>query len=420
MARDFSILAREIGSKAREAAAGMARAGVSVKNRFLTAVADRLGGSQDALLQANGDDVSAARRAGTAAALVDRLTLDPRRVMGMAASLREIAALPDPVGEISGMWVRPNGLRVGRMRIPLGVVGIIYEARPNVTSDAAGLCVKSGNAVVLRGGSEALRSNRFIAELMREELRRVDLPENGIQLVGETDHAFVDELLKLEQYIDLIVPRGGEALIRSVAEKSRIPVVKHYKGVCHVYVDEFADLAMAREICLNAKVQRPAVCNAMETLLVHEEVAVPFLRDAGAALAAQGVEIRGCPRTQAILPAAKAAVEADWYEEYLGLILAVRVVDGLDEAMAHIRKYGSLHTESIVTRDYARAERFVREVESSTVVVNASTRFSDGYELGLGAEVGISTSKIHAYGPMGLQGLTTQKFVVYGNGQIRT
>jgi glutamate-5-semialdehyde dehydrogenase len=318
------------------------------------------------------------------------------------------------------MWRRPNGLLVGRMRIPLGVIGIIYEARPNVTVDAAALCLKSGNAVILRGGSEAIASNVAIAGLLQEVLETSGLPPAAVQVIGVTDRRAVYEMLQLEEHIDLIIPRGGEDLIRAVVRDSKIPVLKHYKGVCHIFVDESADIDAAIRICLNAKTQRPGVCNAMETLLVHQAIADGFLPPAAHALEGAGVALRGCPRTRAIVPSAGEAREEDWYAEYLDLILAVRVVDGIDEAMAHIAHYGSLHTEAILTRDYARAQRFLREVNSSTVLVNASTRFSDGFELGLGAEIGISTTKLHAFGPMGLEELTTTKFIIYGDGQVRT
>lgn len=318
------------------------------------------------------------------------------------------------------MWRRPNGLLVGRMRIPLGVIGIIYESRPNVTADAAALCLKSGNAVILRGGSEALRSNLAIAGILREVLREEGLPGGAVQVVPTADREAVTEMLKLEDYIDLIIPRGGEELIRKVVEISRIPVIKHYKGVCHIFVDASADLEMATNLAMNAKTQRPGVCNAMETLLVHRDIYRDFLPKAAESLKRAGVTLRGCPRTCEILPGTEEATEKDWYEEYLDLVLAVRVVNDLDEAIRHIRKYGSLHTESIVTRDYGNAQRFLQEVNSSTVLVNASTRFSDGFELGLGAEIGISTTKLHAFGPMGLEELTTRKFIIYGNGQVRT
>jgi len=318
------------------------------------------------------------------------------------------------------MWRRPNGLLVGRMRIPLGVIGIIYESRPNVTVDAAALCLKAGNAVILRGGSEAINSNTALSLILRGVLRVKGLPENAIQLIPMVDREAVNLMLQLDEHIDLIIPRGGEDLIRAVVSQSRIPVIKHYKGVCHVFVDADADLDMAVRICLNAKVQRPGVCNAMETLLVHKGAAAAFLPAVAEALEKAGVVLRGCERTRAILPGLEEATEKDWHEEYLDLILAVKVVDGIDEAIRHIEKYGSLHTESIVTRDYDNAQRFLKEVNSSTVLVNASTRFSDGFQLGLGAEIGISTTKLHAFGPMGLEELTTQKFIIYGSGQVRT
>jgi glutamate-5-semialdehyde dehydrogenase len=338
----------------------------------------------------------------------------------MAKGLEEVALLPDPVGEIVKMWKRPNGLLVGRMRIPLGVILLIYESRPNVTIDSAGLCFKSGNAVILRGGKESLRSNLALAEVFRSVLRDFGLPEDAVQVVPTPERQAMEYLLELEDYIDLVIPRGGEGLIRFVVEKSRIPVIKHYKGVCHVYVDDEADLEKAIKICVNAKCQRPGVCNAMETLLVHEKIAPEFLPRLAKEYSAYGVELRGCPKTLSILPNAKPATEEDWYAEYLDLILAVRVVSSLDEAIEHISKYGSNHTEAIVTENYTKAMKFIQEVDASLVLVNASTRFNDGGELGLGAEIGISTTKLHAYGPMGLEELTTTKFIAFGNGQIRT
>jgi glutamate-5-semialdehyde dehydrogenase len=337
----------------------------------------------------------------------------------MAKGLRDIGALPDPVHEIVKMWRRPNGLQVGRMRIPLGVIGIIYEARPNVTADAAALCLKSGNAVILRGGSEAHFSNQAIGEILRQACAETRVPQDAVQMVPIRDHALINELLQLEDYIDLIIPRGGEELIRAVVAQSRIPVIKHYKGVCHVYVDKDASLEMAERICMNAKVQRPSVCNAVETLLVHEAIARRFLPAMIAKYQAAGVEIRGCEKTSALVPGIKRATEADWTTEYLDLILSVRIVRDLDEAIDHIERYGSEHTETIVTSNYERSREFIDRVNSSAVMVNASTRFNDGGELGLGAEIGISTSKIHAFGPMGLEELTTTKFVVLGDGQIR-
>ncbi len=410
----------KIAVSAKEASEGLAVLPSGVKNGALLRMAEDLLEKRDLLKAENGRDVSEAREKGLTAAMIDRLTLKDGTIEAMAGGLREVAALPDPVGRVTSMWRRPNGLLVGRMRIPLGVIGIIYESRPNVTADAAALCLKSGNAVILRGGSEALRSNLAIAGILQEVLRREGIPDGAIQVVPTADREAVTEMLKLEDHIDLIIPRGGEELIRKVVELSRIPVIKHYKGVCHIFVDETADMDMAAALVMNAKTQRPGVCNAMETLLVHRKIAGEFLPKAAASLKRAGVTLRGCPHTREVLPDAEEAMEKDWYEEYLDLILAVRVVDDLDEAVRHIRKYGSLHTESIVTRDYGNAQRFLQEVNSSTVLVNASTRFSDGFELGLGAEIGISTTKLHAFGPMGLEELTTQKFIIYGNGQVRT
>ena len=390
------------------------------KNRILRAVGAALRENASYLQEENARDVAAAAEKGLPAAMIDRLTLKEATIAAMAAGCDEVAALDDPVGKVTSMWRRPNGLLVGRMRIPLGVIGIIYESRPNVTVDAAALCLKSGNAVILRGGSEAINSNRAVAGIITDVLKRGPLPPDAIQLVPMTDREAVYELLQLEEWIDLIIPRGGEDLIRTVVSHSKIPVIKHYKGVCHVFVDETAELEMAVRICMNAKVQRPGVCNALETLLVHREIAPRFLPLLAEQYRQAGVTLRGCPVTQEILPGVATATEADWHAEYLDLILAVKVVEDLDAAMDHIRRYGSLHTEAIVTSDYGRAQRFLQEVQSSTVLVNASTRFSDGFELGLGAEIGISTTKLHAYGPMGLEELTTSKFIIYGNGQVRT
>jgi len=409
-----------VARAARDASRRLASTRATAKNAALLAMAEGLEKERGRLKQENEKDLETARARGLSAALIDRLTLSDKVIESMAAGLREVAALPDPVGEITGMWRRPNGLLVGRQRIPLGVIGIIYEARPNVTADAAGLCLKSGNAVVLRGGSEAFHSNVAVADVLGRAAALHGIPEGAIGIIGTTDRTAVDEMLKLDDYIDVIIPRGGEELIRKVVETSRIPVIKHYKGVCHVFVDESADRDMALSIIINAKTQRPGVCNAAETLLVHRSVAAEWLPGAAAALIERGVELRGCPETQALVTGAKPAVEDDWYAEYLDLILAVRVVSGMDEAIGHIEKYGSLHTESIVTQNEANARRFVDEVNSSCVFVNASTRFSDGFELGLGAEIGISTTKLHAYGPMGLLELTTTKFIGFGDGQIRS
>ena len=410
----------QIAKNAKHAASAVANLSSAEKDEALVEMAEQLIHHTDTLIEENEKDVEYARRKGLSKAMIDRLTLDEKSIRAMARGLEEVAALPDPVGKITSMWRRPNGLLVGRMRIPLGVIGIIYESRPNVTVDAAALCLKAGNAVILRGGSEAINSNTALSLILRGVLRVKGLPENAIQLIPMVDREAVNMLLKLDEYVDLIIPRGGEELIRAVVSQSRIPVIKHYKGVCHVYVDSSAEPGMAERICFNAKVQRPGVCNAMETLLVHREIAPSFLPPMAEKFKAAGVELRGCPETRRILPWAGEAREEDWSAEYLDLILAVRVVEGLDEAVRHIIRYGSSHTESIVTRDYENAERFLKEVPSSTVLVNASTRFSDGFELGLGAEIGISTTKLHAFGPMGVEDLTTSKFIVYGTGQIRT
>jgi len=410
----------QICRAAKEAAARLGRADSSKKNAALAGMAKGLRGRSEWLKAENRKDMDAGKAGGLSAAMLDRLLLTDARIRQMADGIEEVIALPDPVGEILKIWRRPNGLLVGRMRIPLGVIGIIYESRPNVTADAAALCVKSGNAVVLRGGSEAICSNTAIARVLRDALPESGLPEDAVSIISQTDRAAIDALLAAEEFVDLIIPRGGEGLIRSVAEKSRIPVIKHYKGVCHIYVDEDSDLQQAVSVCINAKVQRPGVCNAMETLLVHEKAAPEFLPAVAAELMKSGVELRGCPKTVRLVPQARPASDDDWGTEYLDLILAVRVVSSMDEAMEHIRRYGSLHTEAILTRDHARAMRFVREVDSSLVLVNASTRFNDGFQLGLGAEIGISTTKIHAFGPMGLEELTTTKFIAFGDGQVRT
>jgi len=412
--------ARAIGARAREAAGALAGLSTDVKNRALAGMADGIEARRDFLLAENARDVAGAEEKGISRAVIDRLALNPQRVAAMAAGIRDIVALPDPVREVTRQWRRPNGLEVGKMRIPLGVITIIYEARPNVTADAASLCIKSGNAVILRGSSEAKFSNQAVGDVLREACARAGAPEDAVQVVASTDRAMVHELLKLEEYVDLVIPRGGEELIRFVVANSLVPVVKHYKGVCHVYVDSDADLEMAERISLNAKVQRPSVCNAMETLLVHEAVAPRFLPGVVDKLRESGVEVRGCEKTRALVHGVSPASEADWHEEYLDLVLAVRVVADMDEAIEHIRKYGSDHTETIVTTDRARGEEFVARVNSSAVLVNASTRFNDGGELGLGAEIGISTSKIHAFGPMGLEELTSTKFFVFGDGQVRT
>jgi glutamate-5-semialdehyde dehydrogenase len=398
----------------------VAKAPARVREQALQAVAARVRADARRILDANRGDVEAARRGGLAPAMIDRLALDEGRALAMARAVDEVAALPDPVGRVDHMWRRPNGLQVGKMRIPLGVILIVYEARPNVTTDAFALCLRAGNAVILRGGSEAIRTNQAVGEAIAHGLAEAGLPPAACQVVGRTEREVVEELLRREDEIDLCIPRGGEGLIRFVAERARVPVIKHYKGVCHVYVDATADREMALAICENAKAQRPGVCNACETILVHEAVADSLVPALCERLAARGVEIRGDERVRRLGGSGiVAATEADWAEEYLALVVAMRVVPSLDEAIAHIERWGSQHTEAIVTRDLAAAQRFVDEVGSSTVVVNASTRFADGGELGLGAEIGISTSKLHAYGPMGAEELTTTKFVVYGQGQVR-
>ena len=404
--------------RGRAAAERVGELRTDVKDAALHKAADALQDACAALLEANGKDVAAGRERGLAAPLLDRLTLSPERIAAMATGLREVAALPDPVGEVTRMWNRPSGLQVGRMRIPLGLILVIYESRPNVTVDVAGLCLKSGNGAILRGGSEAIHSNRALAKVMREALAASGVPEDALLLVQDTDRELVDALLSRDDAIDLVIPRGGEELIRRVAEKSRIPVIKHYKGVCHVYLDEFAEPKMASDLAVNSKVQRVSVCNAAETLLVHAALRETILPDVLGALVAHGVELRGCARTRAHFPSARPATEQDYHTEWLAKTMSVRVVDSLDQAIAHIREYGSNHTETIVTRDVSRAREFVRRVNSSSVFVNASTRFSDGFQLGLGAEVGVSTTKMHWYGPMGLEGLTTQKFIAFGEGTI--
>jgi len=409
----------DIGRAARQASRVMAAASTAAKNAALEAAALAMDAEREAILAANAEDMRGGRERGLDAALLDRLELNPARVDAMIDGLRQVAALPDPVGGITDMNYRPSGIQVGRMRVPLGVVGIIYESRPNVTADAASLCLKSGNAAILRGGSEALGSNRAIAACMHRGLQASGLPEQAVQVVGTADRAAVGQLIAMPEYVDVIVPRGGKGLIERISSEARVPVIKHLDGVCHVYVDAAADLDKAFAIALNAKTQRYGTCNTMETLLVAEAVAERLLPRLGAAYAEKGVELRGCPRTVALLDSAVPAVEDDWYTEYLAPVLSIRVVPGLDEAIEHITRYGSQHTDAIVTEDYSCARRFLREVDSSSVMVNASTRFADGFEYGLGAEIGISTDKIHARGPVGLEGLTSQKYVVLGDGHIR-
>ena len=410
----------KIARDAKDAARLLKNAMRREKDEALFLMATRLIEQGDSIKAENTRDLTLAREKGLSSAMIDRLTLDDKTIHAMADGLKEVAALPDPVGEVTGMWKRPNGLSVGRVRIPLGVIGFIYESRPNVTVDAASLCLKSGNSVVLKGGSEAIHSNLILSDILRGALKEVGLPQEAIQVIPTTDREAVGILLTQEDHVDIIIPRGGEGLIRFVTKNSRIPVLKHYKGVCHVYVDEFADLEMASDVSFNAKVQRPGVCNAMETMLVHQAVANDFLPPMVTRLQEGGVEIRGCEKTIGLIPGIKRAKLEDWPAEFLDLILAVRIVSNMDEALDHIGQYGSNHTEAIITKDYNRSQRFLAEVDASVVLVNASTRFSDGNQLGLGAEIGINTSKLHAFGPMGLEELTTTKFIVYGDGQIRS
>lgn len=405
--------------EAKEGARAIARASSGQKNNALIKMAEALKKRTKELQEENKKDLAAAKEKGLTKAMIDRLTLTPKGIDEMARGLVEIAALPDPVGEITKMWQRPNGMTVGRMRVPLGVIGIIYESRPNVTADATALCLKAGNAVILRGGSEAVHSNKAIVKILRIVAKKEGIHEGVITFIDKTDRQAVMEMLKLEGLIDVVIPRGGEGLIRAVTENSRIPVLKHYKGVCHVFVDRDADLQMAEDICFNAKVQRPGTCNAMETMLVDKEIAGEFLPSMIKRFKKAKVLLKGCPVTRKFDKALEPANDADFYNEYVDLILNVKVVKDMDDAMDHIAKYSSAHTEAIVTKDYGKAMRFLREVDSASVHVNASTRFSDGFQYGLGAEMGISTDKIHARGPMGLEELTCTKFIVMGNGQIR-
>ena len=417
-ADELQAAMREMGQRARAAARELARADTAVKNRALQAMAASIRSESSQILEANSADVVQAKKSGCDAAFIDRLTLTPALVEQMAAGVEQVAALPDPVGAISERVTRPTGIEVAKMRVPIGVIGIIYESRPNVTADAAALCVKAGNACILRGGSEALESNRAIAACVRAGLKTARLPEAAVQLVDTTDRAAVGELITMREYVDIIVPRGGKELIERLARESRIPMIKHLDGVCHVYIDESADPEMAVRIADNAKTQRYGTCNTMETLLVSRAIAERVLPRIGEIFQAKGVEMRGDPASLKFVPGQPAS-ENDYYTEWLAPIVSIRVVDGLDEAIEHIAKYGSQHTDAIVAEDRGRAERFLREVDSSSVMWNASTRFADGYEYGLGAEIGISTDKLHARGPVGLEGLTTQKYVVLGHGEIR-
>jgi glutamate-5-semialdehyde dehydrogenase len=417
---DIKSYMLEVGRRARAASRELARADTATKNRALAAMAQAVRRERGKLLAASAEDAIAARAAGKDAAFIDRLALTDKSIESMAEGLEQVAKLPDPVGEITELREQPSGIKVGRMRVPLGVIGIIYESRPNVTADAAALCLKAGNACILRGGSDAIRSNQAIAGCVHEGLRAANLPEAAVQVVETADRAAVGMLLSMNEYVDIIVPRGGKDLIERVMRESRIPMIKHLDGVCHVYIDERADIDKAIRIADNAKTQRYGVCNAMETLLVNEAIAPRVLPKLAKIYIDKGVELRGDEGARKLVPQMKPATEEDWYAEYLAPVLAVRLVRDLDQAIEHIGKYGSQHTDAIVTEDEARAKRFLREVDSSSVMVNASTRFADGFEYGLGAEVGISTDKLHARGPVGLEGLTSQKYVVFGSGQIRT
>jgi glutamate-5-semialdehyde dehydrogenase len=416
---DIKQYVSDKAKKAKAASRALANLSTEIKNNALFKMAAGLEQEADKLIVENKKDIITAGQKGLSKAMIDRLTLNPDRIKAMADGLREVAALPDPVGEVLKMWRRPNGMQVGRMRVPIGLIGIIYESRPNVTADSAALCKKSGNGVLLRGGSEAVHSNTVIAALLSRAGAEAGIPEGAVSFIENPDRACVMEMLKLNQFVDLIIPRGGEGLIRMVSENSTIPVIKHDKGICHVYVDCKADPGMAEDICFNAKVQRPGTCNAMETMLVHKDLSSSFLPAMLGKFMKAGVEIRGCSKTKAIIPEVKAATDKDWDTEYNDLVLNVKVVDSMDDAMEHIAAHGSQHSEAIVTEDYAKALRFQREVDASAVFVNASTRLNDGFEFGLGAEIGISTTRIHARGPMGLEELTSTKFIVFGNGQIR-
>jgi glutamate-5-semialdehyde dehydrogenase len=417
---DISTYMNTLGAQARAASRVMAAATTATKNAALLAMIDAIELGRGQLETANQQDLQAGRDKGLDAAMLDRLALTPSRIDGMIEGLRQVAALQDPVGEVTDMRYMPSGIQVGKMRVPLGVVGIIYESRPNVTCEAASLCLKSGNATILRGGSEAIHSNQAIADFIRAGLAKAGLPEQAVQVVDTTDRAAVGLLITMPQFVDVIVPRGGKGLIERISAEARVPVIKHLDGNCHVYIDDGADLLKAVKVALNAKTQRYGTCNTMESLLVAESVAAQVLPLLAAAYAPHHIELRACEKSLPLLPGAKPAQEQDWFEEYLAPVLAVKVVAGLDEAIAHINKYSSAHTESIITEDFRRAQRFLREVDSSSVMVNASTRFADGFEYGLGAEIGISTDKLHARGPVGLEGLTSQKYIVIGDGHIRT
>jgi glutamate-5-semialdehyde dehydrogenase len=417
---DVASYMRTLGEQARKASRQLARATTAMKNDALNAIADALLADRAALIEANKLDLEKGKANGLDAALLDRLELNDERIDGMAEGLRQIAALPDPVGEVTDMNYRPSGIQVGKMRVPLGVIGIIYESRPNVTADAAGLCLKSGNAAILRGGSEAAHSNQAIAACVRKGLEAAGLPGTAVQVIETTDRAAVGALITMPEFVDVIVPRGGKGLIERISNEARVPVIKHLHGVCHVYIDDKADTDKAVNVAFNAKTQRYGTCNTMETLLVHKDIAAEVLPTLAKLYADKGVELRGCDATLKLLSDIEAASEADWDEEYLAPILSIRVVDDMDAAIDHIHEHSSQHTESIITEDITRARRFIAEVDSSSVMINASTRFADGFEYGLGAEIGISTDKIHARGPVGLEGLTSQKYIVIGDGHIRT
>lgn len=416
---DVAAYTQKLGQQAREASRVLARATTSDKNTALMAMAKAIRDQAAVLKNANQLDLDAGKAKGLDAAMLDRLTLTDARIESMAEGLEQIAALPDPIGEISDMRYRPSGIQLGQMRVPLGVIGIIYESRPNVTADAAGLCLKSGNATILRGGSEAIHSNQAVAACIHQGLKQAGLPITAVQVVEITDREVVGQLITMPEYVDVIVPRGGKNLIERISQEARVPVIKHLDGICHVYVDAEADLSMAQEIAFNAKCHRYGVCNAMETLLVHVDIAKAFLPAMADRFFKEGVELRGCNSTLQILPNINVATEADWDTEYLAPILSIKIVANVDDAMLHIYQHSSAHTESIVTNNYDTARRFLQEVDSSSVLVNASTRFADGFEYGLGAEIGISTDKLHARGPVGLNGLTSQKWIVFGSGQIR-
>jgi glutamate-5-semialdehyde dehydrogenase len=410
---------RELAVRAKEASFISSKLTTDKKNAILERLKGLLNLERSYIFAENKKDLELASRSGLSKSMIERMKVDDKVINDMISSLNDVISLPDPVGEIVKMWKRPNGLLVGRMRIPIGVIFVIYESRPNVTIEAFSLCLKSGNTVILKGGSEASNSNRALCTLIRRAMSEEGVSPDIVQMVESTERSYVYELLTLDDYIDLVIPRGGEELIRTVVEKSRIPVLKHFKGVCHIFVDESADLNMAYEVCLNAKVQKPATCNAMETLLVHERIARNFLPEMAKKFQENGVRLKGCEKTREILEGVEPAQESDWYEEYLDLVLSIKVVSDIEEAIAHIRKYGSNHTDAIMTQDYKKAWRFLREVNSSLVLVNASTRLNDGFQLGLGAEMGISTTKLHAFGPMGLEELTVTKFIAFGDGQLR-